>query len=99
MPGMKMKRMVPMMGKGGSKYGYSKGGGKHAGAKALMEKFKEMGIAKMGNGEKLLQKSMGGAVPVDLTAVVESSMRYGGGTASTYSGPKKSKKAKKGRKK
>ena len=95
MPGMKMKRMVPMMSKGGSKYGYSKGGGKHAGAKALMKKFKEMGIVRRGNGEKLLEGAMGKGKGIDLTAVAENSMRYGGGTASTYSGPKKRKKARK----
>jgi len=99
MPGMKrMDRMVPMMKKGG-KYEYGKGGGKNAGAKALMEKFKEMGItpaAKMGNGEKLLQKSMGMGGPLDMVAVAENSMRYGGAT--TYSGPSKSKKAKKAKK-
>ena len=94
-----MRPMDPMMrmGKGG-KYEYGKGGGKNAGAKKLMKKLMEMGItpaAKMGNGEKLLQKSMGMGGPLDMVVVAENSMRYGGGTASTYSGPKKRKKGRK----
>tara|TARA_B100001093_G_C26630742_1_gene928772 strand:- start:252 stop:551 length:300 start_codon:yes stop_codon:yes gene_type:complete len=95
-----MKRMMDpmmMMGRRGKEMMYGKG--KEKGAKKLMKKLMEMGItpaAKMGNGEKLLQKSMGMGGPLDMTVMAENSMRYGGAT--TYSGPSKSKKAKKAKK-